>query len=104
MANKYLFIGGLVAVGFDATGDYLLAISHSGRGVYSVKSWERIARDVQPAYPIGGYGDGIGPIAGQAVPVSNLDSDHPICINAPDGCFELRCTSDAIEIVPAPQL
>src|SRR5580765_832836 len=33
--RKNLFIGGLLAVGFDASGEFLLAVSHSGRGVYS---------------------------------------------------------------------
>ena len=30
---RHLFVGGLVAMGFDSAGKYLLTISHSGRGV-----------------------------------------------------------------------
>jgi hypothetical protein len=41
---KHLFIGGLVAADFDSTGAYLLTVSHSGRGVFSTDSWERVAR------------------------------------------------------------
>jgi len=31
----HIAIGGLVAAGFDATGQYLLVVSHAGRGVFS---------------------------------------------------------------------
>src|SRR5687767_6070205 len=68
-----LFIGGLVAAGFDKTGDYLLTISHSGRGVFSTKSWMRIARDHELSYPNDGVGIGIGPIHGEEVPVVEMD-------------------------------
>ena len=40
--NRYLHIGGVVAVGYDASGAYLLTITHSGRGVYSTQTWERV--------------------------------------------------------------
>jgi len=60
--TTFLLIGGLVAVGFDPTGEYLLVISHSGRGVFSIKTWTRVARDVELSYPESGIGVGIGPI------------------------------------------
>jgi len=42
---KHPFIGGLVAGGFDSAGEYLLTVSHSGRGVFSTATRERVARD-----------------------------------------------------------
>jgi hypothetical protein len=49
-------------MGFDASGEYLLTISHSGRGVFSTRTWERVSRDPELVYPEGGFGLGIGPI------------------------------------------
>ena len=70
--SYYLPIGGLVAVGFDPTEKYLLAISHNGRGVFSTKTWERIARNPELAYPENGIGIGIGPISGARIPVVEM--------------------------------
>jgi hypothetical protein len=42
---RYLHVGGLVAMRFDPSGEYLLRVSHSGRGVFSTRTWERVARD-----------------------------------------------------------
>ncbi len=64
---KRLFVGGLVAKGFDATGKYLLTVSHSGRGIFSTDTWERVARDPSLAYPIEGKAIGIGPIDSQVI-------------------------------------
>ena len=57
----YLHIGGLVALGFDPSGEFLLVITHSGRGVFSTRTWERLSRSTELAYPEGGFGVGIGP-------------------------------------------
>ncbi len=73
--TKHLFIGGLVAAGFDPDGNYLLVVSHSGRGVYDTRSWERVARDRELSYPEGGYAGGIGPIATIAVPVREINDE-----------------------------
>jgi hypothetical protein len=70
--DRYLVIGGVLAVGFDPTSEYLLVISHSGRGVFSTRTWERVARSTELAYPEGGVGFGIGPIGGQAIPVTEM--------------------------------
>lgn len=70
-----LFIGGLVAAGFDPTGRYLLAVSHAGRGVFSVGDWQRVARDNELAYPEDGHAIGIGPIQGLVIPIVELDYD-----------------------------
>ena len=71
--RTYLTIGGLVAAGFDTSGAYLLTITHSGRGVFSTSTWERVARDHTIAYPEAGTSVGIGPIDGQTVFVTEMD-------------------------------
>jgi hypothetical protein len=97
--QRYLHIGGVVAVGFDPTCEYLLVISHSGRGVFSTRTWERVARSTELAYPTGGVGMGIGPIAGQAIPVTEMDYEAG-CMRAvsPDGRIVLECESSGIGV------
>ena len=98
--ERYLHIGGIVAVGFDATGSYLLVISHSGRGVFSTRTWERVARSTELAYPVGGVGVGIGPVEGQAIPVTEMDYDTgEIRVVGPEGRFVLECESGGIAVV-----
>ena len=94
----HLHIGGLVAVGFDATGHYLLTVSHSGRGVFRTADWVRVARDSTLAYPKDGTAVGIGPIEGMTIPVAELDSDHDVSLRSPTGLLTLRCASDGIVI------
>jgi hypothetical protein len=97
--KKYLIVGGLVAVGFDATGAYLLVITHSGRGVFSTSTWERVARDYALAYPEGGIGTGIGPIIGQSIPVTEMDFEKgAMNLTSPDGKIALNCESHVIAI------
>jgi hypothetical protein len=96
---QYLHVGGLVAMGFDPTGEYLLTISHSGRGVFSARTWERVARDPEPAYPEGGHGVGIGPIAGVAVPVEEIDYDtERVSLISPDGRLTLKYESGMVAV------
>ncbi len=81
-----LGIGGLVAAGLDPSGEYLLIISHSGRGVFSTATWVRVARDTQLAYPEDGVGRGIGPLYGLSIPVLELDYDTDrLQFFSPDG-------------------
>src|SRR6185436_7100543 len=68
-----LNIGGMVAGGFDDTGRYLLIVSHSGRGVFDLDTWLRVARDSVPVYPEEGVVGGIGPLEGVAVKVHGID-------------------------------
>jgi hypothetical protein len=99
MMAVQLFIGGLVAAGFDKSGDYLLTISHSGRGVFSTNSWERIARKRELAYPSDGVGIGIGPIHGEEVPVVEMDYRSGLFNLLSTDCrFLLHCESDGITI------
>ena len=97
--SKYLFIGGLVAMGFDSSGEFLLAVSHSGRGVFRVSTWEKLARDSVPAYPIGGKIQGISPLEGQTIDVAERDETRDrIEITSPDGTLHLLGESDGITI------
>lgn len=97
---RYLHVGGLVAVGFDASGAYLLTISHSGRGVFSTQTWKRVARDAELAYPEGGVGIGIGPIDGQPVPVTEMNYDiGEMRVVGPGGRLVLECESSGIAVV-----
>lgn len=97
--QTFLHIGGLIAAGLDPTGEYLLAISHSGRGVFSTESWKRVARDESLAYPENGLGIGIGPIDGQQVPVVEMPFEvDRFRITSPDGRMILMCESDGIAV------
>ncbi|HEU0010116.1 MAG TPA: hypothetical protein VFT34_09910 [Verrucomicrobiae bacterium] len=99
---KHLFIGGLVAAGFDSTGAYLLIVSHSGRGVFSTDSWERVARDTQLAYPEAGSVRGIGPLDGVSVPVKEIDYDTgQLRFSSPDGKFSFEYEDGTLSIINA---
>lgn len=97
--QTHLNIGGLVAVGFHKSGQYLLIVTHSGRGVFSTDSWSCIARDDGLAYPENGCVMGIGPIAGQFVPVTekNYETDE-LNMTSPNGTFNLFYESGALTI------
>jgi hypothetical protein len=100
--KTYLYVGGLVAAGFDPSGAYLLTITHSGRGVFSTVTWSRIARNAELAYPEGGVGVGIGPIDGQAIPVTEMDFDTgEMRLVSPNGRIVLACESGGIAVTVA---
>ena len=97
--RTYLAIGGLVAAGFDASGSYLLALTHSGRGVFSTSTWKRVARDFTLAYPEAGTGIGIGPIVGQTIPVTEMDFQKGVMrLTSTDGKITLDCESSGISV------
>ncbi len=94
-----LNIGGLVAAGFDLSGEYLLTVSHSGRGVFSTKTWKRIARDSTPTYPVSGQVLGIGPLSG--IPIDVIEKDfkkEALNLMSPDGLVELSYESGTVTI------
>ncbi len=98
--GRYLHIGGVVAVGFDPSGAYLLVITHSGRGVFSTQTWERVSRSTSPAYPEEGVGIGIGPIDGPTIPVDEMNYDTgEMRVVSPDGQFVLVCENCGIAVV-----
>jgi hypothetical protein len=67
--TRHLQVGGLVAVGCDAAERFLLTVSHSGRGVFSTETWERLARRHEVVYPTDGRIEGIGPLEGMSIRV-----------------------------------
>jgi hypothetical protein len=86
-------------MGFDPTGEYLLTISHSGRGVFSTRTWERVARDPASAYPEEGPVFGIGPIAGVSVAVTEMNyHTEEISLTSPDGSLSLEYDSGTITV------
>jgi hypothetical protein len=100
--KTYIRIGGLVAAGFDSRGEYLLTITHSGRGVFATRTWERVARNYDLAYPEAGVGIGIGPIDGQSIPVTEMDFKiGEMRLVSPDGRIVLECESSVIAVFDA---
>lgn len=97
--KRYLFVGGLVAAGFDPSGQYLLTVSHAGRGVFSLGSWERVARDSELAYPEDGYAVGIGPMESLVVPINELNYDTgELHFVSPDGKYQFNYEGGTITI------
>lgn len=94
---QYLHIGGLVAAGFDSSGTFLLTVSHSGRGLYAVGTWERVARDSTLTYPNQGRILGIGPIQDQIIEVVETHNEL-LRLSSPDGVYRLEYQEGAIEI------
>lgn len=95
----YLNVGGLVAIGFDPTGEYRLTITYSGRGVYRIGTWERLARDIELAYPEAGVGVGIGPISDQRILVTEIDYDTGVLeLPTPDQNFKIHYAEGTVTI------
>ena len=97
--TKHLLIGGMVAGGFDRSGAFLLTVSHSGRGVFSVGTWQRVARDGTPIYPEAGSVLGIGPISGEKIPVREIDySSGVLEFDSPDRKWSLRYSDGTLTV------
>ena len=97
--KTYLFVGGLVAAGFDSSGEFLLTISHSGRGVFSTRTWKRVARNFDLAYPNNGKGIGIGPIEGQTIAVTQMNFElGKMQLRNADDTIILKCESSGIAV------
>ena len=100
--KKHLFIGGMVAAGFDPTGAYLLTVSHSGRGVFATASWERVARDSNLAYPDNGRAIGIGPLDGALISVSEIDyGTGQLRFSSPDGKLSFEYEEGTLTVTDA---
>lgn len=92
-------IGGLVAAGFDASGAYLLTVTHSGRGVFSTETWIRVARDYEVIYPDDGKCPGIGPIDREIISVTEMDFEKGVMrLKSSDGRISLECDSSVINV------
>ncbi|MCB1213919.1 MAG: hypothetical protein KDK66_00450 [Deltaproteobacteria bacterium] len=76
---KYLPVGGTIAIGFTSDAQYLLVVSHDGRGLFDVNSGERAARDSNDENRNEWYreseADGIGSV--QGIPISIFGIDFP---------------------------
>ncbi|WAC20550.1 hypothetical protein OVA24_04050 [Luteolibacter sp. SL250] len=76
--HKSIVMGGLVAIGFDRANHYLLAVSHSGRGLFKLESGERIARDYEDWAGRAWYSpddnrcEGIGPLQNETFDIVGL--------------------------------
>jgi hypothetical protein len=104
MRLKSLHVGGLIAIGYDSTGRFVLTVSHSGRGVFDSLNWQRVARDSSLAYPVGGIAVGIGPIAGQSIPVTEINYDKDsLQIVSPNGEFALAYEDGVIAVTTTKQ-
>ena len=99
MCLTTLHVGGVVAIGLDPSGSYALVVSHSGRGVFDTHSWQRVARDPEPAYPDDGEADGIGPLAGQRLKVSEINHDDgTLYVLDPNGDFVMSYAEGTIDV------
>jgi hypothetical protein len=103
MNSTYLHVGGLVALGFDSTSKFLLVVSHSGRGVYSTDTWEKVGRDPSDAYPENGMSIGIPPIDGERIAIEEIDYETgELCLVTPDKKFILHYCDGMIEVRRTP--
>jgi hypothetical protein len=94
-----LNIGGLIAAGFEPSGRHLLTVSHSGRGVYLVDGWVRVARDSTIYYPEDEQALGIGPIEGLIIAVTEINHETgELHTTSPDGAFRLDYDSGLLYI------
>ncbi len=100
---QQLNIGGMIAGGFDRSGRYLLVVSHSGRGVFSVGTWARVVRDDALAYPEKGCVPGIGPILGESIAMTEINySTEVLAFTSPDQAWSFHYTEDMLSIRPHP--
>ncbi len=99
MCLATLHVGGVVAIGFDRAGKYALVVSHSGRGVFDTQTWQRVARDSALAYPENGEAEGIGPLAGQRLKVSEINyDDGTLNVISPNGDFSMSYSEGTIDV------
>ncbi|XVJ60295.1 MAG: hypothetical protein HEQ23_13220 [Tepidisphaera sp.] len=96
MARKFLHIGGVVAIGFDASEEHMLVVSHAGRGMFTTRDWVRVARDYEVVYPDGDVSMGIGPLDGQKVAVQPVENDTRV--TSPSARIVLFYDSGTVEI------
>ena len=86
-------------MGFDQKGEYLVVVSHSGRGVYKVADWSRVARDPKLSYPENGVVIGLGPLSGECIRVSERSENaEEITVLSPCGKHRAVGTSSDVTI------
>ena len=67
--------------------------------MFSLGSWERVARDSGLAYPEDGHAVGIGPMEGLVVPINELNYDTgELNFVSPDGKYKFEYEGGTITI------
>ena len=101
---SYVAVGGLTEVGFGRHARFLLIVSHQGRGVVDCVSGVCVARDPDecPGWFAGSVpaAEGIGPLAGERVPVAGL-AGGSLAQATPDG-WRVTLGADGV-VVHAPE-
>ena len=99
--SKNIFVGGLVAIGFDESGEHMLTVSHSGRGVYSTRTWDRLARDNEVVYPEEGMVHGIGPVESKIISVAEEYEGSELKVETPNQSHKLVYCEGTISVEPS---
>ena len=86
-------------MGLDETEQYLLVVSHSGRGLFRTSDWIRIGRDYEIIYPEEGAIEGIGPLASRPVEVRERSGEAEVRIALSGRPEILVGSSDGIEVL-----
>jgi hypothetical protein len=77
----------------------MLTVSHSGRGVIDLATRERVARNTSPVFPENGKVEGIGPILGEPIRVTEIDYVTGVLgTQSPRGDFSLTYEEGTITI------
>lgn len=96
---QYLHVGGVIAMGFDSTGNFLLVVSHSGCGVYAVNTWEKVGRNFDSVSLEHGVVAAIPPIEDDLVPVKQINFETgELFLSSPNNDFSLCYREGTIEI------
>lgn len=97
--------GGLVGVGFGHDSDFLLIVTHDGRGVVDCATGLKIARDRAAVYPDEQTLEieGVGPLTGLTIRVAGIFGGA-LCTRTPDG-WQLEATltnssDDLLRLLP----
>ncbi|MBN1500582.1 MAG: hypothetical protein JW982_10515 [Spirochaetes bacterium] len=90
-------IGGLVAIGFDSNEKYLLLITHSGRGLFEIKTMNKIARDYEVMYPNNSEIKGIGILQEEIIKVYEFEFNNKLEIYTKSNKYKFVAESDSIE-------
>jgi len=94
-----LRIGGLIALGVDSSERFLLAVSHSGRGLFDLETGSVVARDEEDWAGTGWYSHtastclGIGPIEDEMISVSGIHCEDR-CSSCSDGSLSCGAEKD----------
>lgn len=98
-STRHIIIGGLIAMGVDSTEEYLLTVSHSGRGLFSLETLEKIARSEETIYPENGFIGGIGSVSSETIRVIERNETIDVIeLELPDKNLVLTGEADSITV------